>query len=212
MKLFRDNKKRKLVNFDIQTIYKGHYNVKYRGIEALKCPFDYVIYQMIINEVQPDLVIEIGTAHGGGALYLADLMNIVGQGNVHAIDKIKSPPSELLVHHPRIRLFSDGWESYDINLAKQYSKILIIDDASHMFEETLKALHKFWPLVTKGSYYIVEDGIVDELGMSQQFNGGPLKAVNEFMKGNNNFEIDRRWCDFFGENATFNVNGYLRRI
>lgn len=212
MKLFNKKKNVSSVRFNLRTIFEGHHKVKYRGVEAFKCPFDYVVYQMIINEIQPDLVVEIGTFHGGTTLYLADLMNIIGHGMIHTIDKTQSLTSELLVQHPRIKLFTEGWENYDLNIAQLYPRVIVIDDASHIFEDTLKALRKFWPLVTIGSYYIVEDGIVDELGMTKQFNGGPLKAINEFMKSNDNFEIDRHWCDFFGENATFNVNGYLRRI
>jgi hypothetical protein len=25
------------------------------------------------------------------------------------------------------------------------------------------------------------------------------------------FFVDRKWCDMFGKNATFNVNGYLKK-
>ena len=90
--------------------------------------------------------------------------------------------------------------------------ILVIEDGSHLYEDTLAALQKFSSFVSKGSYFIVEDGIVTELGMKKKFNGGPQKATREFLKANNNFIIDRKWCDFFGPNATFNVNGYLKRI
>ena len=51
--------------FDINTISKGHHNVTYRGIKTIKCPFDYVIYQMMIFDLKPDLIIEVGTNHGG---------------------------------------------------------------------------------------------------------------------------------------------------
>lgn len=90
--------------------------------------------------------------------------------------------------------------------------MLIIEDSLHTYENTLKAMHKFAPLVTLGSYLIVEDGIVDELGMRKEFRGGPLKAISEFLRINRDFEIDRHWCDFFGKNVTFNVNGYLKKI
>ena len=74
------------VKFDSSTISDGHLKVTYRGVSACRCPFDYCIYQMIHFKIKPDLVIEIGTSHGGGALYIADLMNIIGHGIVHSID------------------------------------------------------------------------------------------------------------------------------
>lgn len=203
--------KDKKINLSVKSIYKGHFSVTYRGVPALRCPFDFVIYQMIVSKIRPDLVMEIGTYNGGSALYLADLMNNIGHGLVHTID-IKNQAHELVQEHPRITMFTEGWEKYDIKEATKFSTVLVIEDGTHVYEDTLGALNKFAPLVTLGSYLIVEDGIVDELGISKDFRGGPLKAINEFLRTNQHFMIDRYWCDFFGENATFNVNGYLRKI
>lgn len=199
------------VRFGVESVCAGHHNVAYRGVKAIRSPFDYVIYQMILCELRPDLVIEIGTNTGGGALYLADLMESIGHGEVHTID-IQPQCDDLLKSHPRIRLFTDGWENYDLSGLSRFEKILVIEDASHMYRDTLAALRKFSALVSVGSYLIVEDGIINELGMEQQYQGGPLKAIREFLKSDDRFVADRKWCDFFGKNATFNVNGYLKRI
>ncbi len=210
--MFKNRLKNKTekVSVTMYSIYKGHHNVTYRGVRAIRCPFDYVIYQMIIADLKPDLVIEIGTNTGGGALYIADLLETNGNGVIHTID-IKMQSDILLSKHPRIKLFTDGWENYDLNQAKGYDKVLVIEDASHMYKDTLGAMVKFAPLVSIDSYLIVEDGIINELGMEKEFEGGPLKAIREFTAANKNFEIDRKWCDLFGMNATFNVNGYLKR-
>lgn len=40
---------------------------------------------ILIEEVRPDLVIEIGT-HLGGGLYIADIMDRIGRVMVHTID------------------------------------------------------------------------------------------------------------------------------
>jgi len=66
--------------------------------------------------------------------------------------------------------------------------------------------------VSLNSYFVIEDGIINALKMQKNFNGGPLKAINKFLIENNNFIIDRKYCDFFGKNATFNVDGFLKRI
>ena len=58
----------------------------------------------------------------------------------------------------------------------------------------------------------MEDGIVNELGWEKEFNGGPQKALKEFLERNSSFIVDKKWCNFFGVNATFNVNGYLKKI
>jgi cephalosporin hydroxylase len=198
------------VSFDFKTIDAGHHRVKYRGVDALRSPFDYVIYQMVISEVKPDLIIEIGTNFGGGALYMADLLRCLGRGEVHSIDiSDKCPP--VVKQHPHIRLFHDGWEGYDLATASKFGTVLVVEDGSHMYEGTLGAIVKFAPVVSVGSYLIVEDGIVDHLGRSSDFNGGPCRAIREFLPSHPDFTVDRRWCDFFGRNATNNVNGYLKK-
>lgn len=199
------------VEFDYKTIDKGHHKVHYRGVLAQRSPFDYVIYQMIISEVEPDLIIEIGTNFGGGALYMADILNNLGSGEVHSID-ITDKCSEMVKLHPRIKLFHEGFEKYDLQLTKAYKRILVIEDASHIYEDTLSAINKFCGVVTKNSYLIVEDGIVDKLRASKMFKGGPCKAIREFLPEHPEFIVDRKWCDFFGKNATNNVNGFLKKI
>jgi cephalosporin hydroxylase len=54
------------------------------GVQCLKCPLDMWIYQEIIAEIQPDLIIETGTHIGGSALFMAHMLDIVGHGeNYH---------------------------------------------------------------------------------------------------------------------------------
>ena len=84
-------------HLDLKKVFTGLGRTLYRGVSIQKFPFDYIMYQMIIHDVRPDLIIEIGTMHGGSALYFADLleiMNIEG-GEVHTIDLI-SPNYQLL--------------------------------------------------------------------------------------------------------------------
>jgi len=206
-KISKDEK----VDFSIQTIADGHHKVTYKGIRAVRCPFDYVMYQMIIWKVKPDLVIEVGANAGGGALYIADLLDTIGKGEVHSID-IKDIVDPKARAHERITFFMDGWDAYDLNLTKGFETILIIEDASHQYKDTIGVLNKFHHLVTKGSYFIIEDGIVNALGVERKFDGGPLKALREFLPEHPQFIVDRKWCDMFGINATFNVNGYLKKV
>lgn len=211
------------VKFNLQTIYKGHHQVTYRGIPTWMNPFDYLLYQMLLEEVKPDLVIEIGSHEGGSAYYIADLLELSGKGKIHSID-IEDKTHEVVKRHPRIDLFYEGWENYDLKLTKGFETILVIDDGSHLYEDTLGCLEKFAPVVSPGSYLIVEDGILSNLKLDtntswlrnkirtrKHYKGGPLKAIDKFLKKCPEFSIEERWCDFFGKNATFNVNGYLKK-
>lgn len=203
--------KEEYVDISINSIYKGHFKVTYKGIKGMRCPFDYLIYQMILFEVKPDLVIEIGTHTGGGALYIADLLDSLGRGEIHTID-IVNKRNPKVDKHKRIMCFTDGWENYDIKLTQGFEKILVIEDASHHYKDTIGILNKFHSIVAKESYFIIEDGIINELGLEKEYEGGPLKAIREFLPSHPEFIVERRWCDMFGKNATFNVNGYLKKI
>ena len=199
------------VNFNTKSICDGHHNVTYRGVKYIRCPFDYLIYQMVINEVKPDLIIEVGTNNGGGALYMADIMDSIGIGEVHTIDIEDMIKSDLVLSHKRIKRFLGGYQSYQLSNAEGFNNVLVIDDGSHTYQDVISSLRKFCNLPAKNSYFIVEDGIIDELKYAG-YNGGPLRAIEEFLNENKGYVIDRKWCDFFGKNATFNVNGYLKKI
>lgn len=198
------------VNFNLKTICDGHHNVTYRGVKAIRCPFDYVLYQMVISKIKPDLIIEIGTNNGGGSLYFSDLQQLNGGGMLHTMDIIDMVTDERVKTNPNIKRFLGGYENYDLTNTKNFKNILVIDDGSHKYEDVKKSLDKFSYLVPKNSYFIVEDGILNELGYDG-YNGGPLKAIGEFLNENDDFTIDRELCDFFGKNATFNVNGFLKK-
>lgn len=199
------------ISFNLQTICDGHHKVTYRGVKAIRCPFDYLLYQMIITKVKPDLIIEIGTNTGGGALYLSDLQQLNGGGIVHTIDIQNIVTNELVINNNNIKRFLGGYESYDLKNTDGFNNILIIDDGSHTYDDVKNSLSKFNKLISKDSYFIVEDGVLTELGY-KNYNGGPLKAIEEFLGENSSFVIDREICDFFGKNATFNVNGFLKKI
>lgn len=215
-----------MVHLYTQGIQDGIHKITYRGFPIQKFPFDYVLYQMIMYEVKPDLIIEIGTMRGGSALYLADLMDIMGieNGEIHTIDIVnfedrkyrEEVDFDIIKSNPRIKFFTGGFQNYDLSNCEGFKKILVIDDGSHIYEEVLEALDKFKDVVSIGSYFIVEDGNAMDLELKEElkksFNGGPLRAISEFLRQDNGYTVDLRWCDMFGINSTFNTYGYLKKI
>ena len=211
----------------LENVVNGHHRVSYRGITAQRCPFDYVLYQMIITKIKPDLIVEIGTYEGGGALYMSDLLQLSGGGMVHTIDIKNRINNKLVLENENIKRFLNGYDGYDLDNTREFKKIMIVDDGSHTYKDVLAALKKFSGLVARGSYYIVEDGISEQFPLAMSGGAhcdGPLKAIREFLYGREDgdtweekhgcqsgLEIDRGLCDFWGENITFNVDGYLKK-
>jgi cephalosporin hydroxylase len=195
-------------------IQRGIMRYQYRGIDCFKCPFDLAIYQRLLWDTKPRTILEFGTWRGGSALWIADVMTTYCLDcHVHSFD-ISEVPSWT---DPRItfrqgdvlqvaEVAPPGWVS---NLPRP---ILVIDDAGHDFEMTTSILRHFGPLLRSGEYLIVEDSVAYEMGSDFQYDGGPRRALVEFLTGNKDYVIDRSLCDYFGENVTWNINGYLRRL
>jgi cephalosporin hydroxylase len=182
------------------------------GVRALKNPLDAWIYQEIIYEVGPEVIVEIGSANGGSTLYFAHLLYLMGNGTVVSVDIDRS---NFHVGHERIILVT-GDSSSPETIAKvtelcRGKTVLIVHDGDHRYEAVLRELRFYSPLVTIGSYFIVEDGIVDLFQPGEMnFNGeGPLPAVQHFLSENPNFEVD---ADRERYLLTYNPAGFLKRV
>ena len=70
------------------------------GAQALKNPLDLWVYQEIVYETRPELIVETGTYRGGSALYLASLCDLMGHGEVVSIDV--EPMRDDYPAHPRV--------------------------------------------------------------------------------------------------------------
>ena len=66
-------------------------NTRWHGVELKKCPLDLWIYQEIIQETKPDVLIETGTWRGGSAHYFASIFDLFGKGRVLTVDIEKFP-------------------------------------------------------------------------------------------------------------------------
>jgi cephalosporin hydroxylase len=64
-------------------------------------------------------------------------------------------------------------------------------------------------LVTPGSYLVVQDTNLNGHPVEPNFGPGPMEAVQEFLKTNDNFVADRSREKFF---LTFYPGGWLKRI
>jgi cephalosporin hydroxylase len=188
----------------------GWTNPKWLGVELLKCPFDLWIYQEILHEIKPEWILETGTAFGGSALYMASVLDHLGAGQVVSIDIVRKPDWP---GHPRVSYLTGSSTSPEIldevrRRVAGSSRVLVILDSDHKRDHVLEELRLYSPLVTKGSYVIVEDTNVNGRPVFPGFGPGPGEAVDEFLRGHPEFERDASRERFF---VTFNPGGYLRR-
>jgi len=184
---------------------------KWLGSVAKKSPLDMWVYQEIIFDLKPDLIIETGTYDGGSTAFLASILDLVDNGEVISIDiKIRADVPK----HPRIKYIEGSSVSESLIKAlteqtKEKRNVLVILDSDHSKEHVLNELQCYSPLVPIGSYLIVEDTIINGNPVLPKFGPGPMEAVKAFVAENNDFEIDTSKEKFF---MTFNKQGFLKRI
>lgn len=193
----------------------GVMSYTYKGIRCLKSPLDIAIYMRLIWDLKPPTLIEIGSHSGGSALLLADILGNMGCTNTELISiDLKIPPG---FEDDRIRFLKGDVCNLDSVLATQGLETLahpwlVIEDSAHSYEGCKATLQFFEGRMKPGDMLVIEDGVLEDLGMAEKYNGGPNRAIREFLNARpNSFEIATEYCDMFGTNATYNPNGYLRR-
>lgn len=180
------------------------------GSQALKNPLDLWIYQEIMAETRPDLVVETGTYRGGSAYFLASICDLLGAGEVVSIDI--EPMRDDYPQHPRIAYFA-GRSSTDPEVVAEVGeraegrRTLIVLDSDHSQAHVEAELEVYAPLVPVGCYVIVEDSDIGQI--RKDLLPGPLQAVETFLVKTSDFEIDREREKFL---ITSNPSGYLRRV
>jgi cephalosporin hydroxylase len=180
------------------------------GVQALKNPLDLWVYQEIMFETHPELIVETGTYRGGSAFFLASMCDLLGEGDVVSID-IEAARDDYPVH-PRITYLA-GRSSTDPDVVAEVReraagrRVLVVLDSDHSQAHVEAELEAYAPLVPVGCYVVVEDSNIGHI--RPDLLPGPFEAVERFLARSDDFEIDGEREKFL---ITFNPNGYLRRV
>lgn len=226
---------------------KYMYNFAWLGRPIIQLPADMVAFQEIVWNVKPDLIIETGIAHGGSlilsasTLALLDYCDAAEQGTVLDPKKpkrkvlgididIRSHNRAAIEAHPlarRIEMIQGSSVAPETarkvaDIASNYPRVMVCLDSNHVHDHVLAELELYAPLVTKGSYCIVFDTIVEDLpddvfpDRPWSHGNNPKTAVHAYLKklekekADVQFEIDREFESKLLLNAT--PDGFLRRL
>jgi cephalosporin hydroxylase len=187
--------------------YKYTYNFSWMGCPIIQFPQDIMAMQEIIWSIKPQLIIETGIAHGGSLIFYASMLELLGgDGMVLGIDiDIREHNRVEIEKHPmakRIKMIQGS--SLDKDIVEQArlftnakSPVLVVLDSMHTHAHVLEELKAYSPLVTRGSYLVVFDTLVEDmpndLYKDRPWGKGnnPKTAVWEFLKSNDRFEVDK---------------------
>jgi len=180
------------------------------GVPAQKNVFDLWIYQEILHELRPAVIVECGTANGGSALFLASICDLLDHGEVITIDILEEDGRPI---HDRITYLAGSSTAPEtIRDVEQRvggrSPVLVILDSNHERAHVLNELRLYSPLVSGGSYLIVEDSNINGHPVLPEFGPGPAEAIEQFLADSQGFQVDRSREKLF---LTFNPGGYLHK-
>jgi len=209
---------------------KYSYNFSWLGRPIIQYPQDMMAMQEIIWQVQPDLIIETGIAHGGSLIFSASMLELLAsctgnEGEVLGLDIDIRPHNRAAIEaHPLFKRISmiEGSSIAPEIIAQVYAKakgkqrVLVCLDSNHTHDHVLAELEAYAPLTSIGSYCVVMDTVVedvpDELSADRPWSKGnnPKTAVWEYLKTHDEFEIDRSIQNKLL--ITVAPDGYLKRV
>jgi cephalosporin hydroxylase len=180
------------------------YSFTWLGRPIIQLPEDLIRIQEVVYSVKPDVIIETGVAHGGSLIFYATLCKAMDKGRVIGIDvEIRAPQRKAIQSHqlfPFITLV-DG-DSVDpatverVKASVQPAEIvLVLLDSSHTKEHVLAELNAYAPLVSRGSYIVAMDGIMEYLvgaprTQSDWASNNPKQAAQDWVEAHPDFRIE----------------------
>lgn len=197
------------------TRHKYAYNFNWLGRPLIQFPQDMAAIQELVWRVRPDLIIETGIAHGGSLIMSASLLALLDYCDaveaktaldpkttgrrVLGIDIDIRPHNRAAIEaHPmahRIDMIEGSSIAPEIiarvgNIANSYRSVLVLLDSNHTHDHVLAELKAYAPFVSKGSYCVVFDTLIEDM---------PTDMVS-----------DRPWGK--GNNPKTAVHQYLRQL
>jgi len=206
------------------------YSFSWMGRPIIQLPEDMVRTQEVIFNIQPDVIIETGVAHGGSLIYYASLCKIIGKGKIVGVDiEIRPHNRKAIEEHflyPYITLIEGSSTDDDIvskvkSHVKPNDKVLILLDSNHTYNHVLSELNKYSGMVSIGSYIVATDGIMEKVVGAPRTQpdwnvNNPKKAAEDFVKANPNFIIEEPEFPFnegvIKDRVTYWPSAFIKRI
>lgn len=171
----------------------------WRGHPYQQLPSDMLRYAEILHELQPPWVVECGTADGGAALFLTDMVN---RGT--RVISIDNDPRPVSIDHPWLTLLKGDAADLEtvarvIELTDGGGGLILLDD-DHSSDHVLCEL-EVW--AEWADYLIVQDTL---MGYLPQYPDNPLLALEKWLPDH------PEWVQDPEPDPTNHPGGWLRRV
>ncbi len=196
------------------------------GERFFHLPGDVLALQQLFWQVQPEVAVLTGIAAGGGPIFAASMLDLLGgrDRRVIAIDPVVHDRVRArFAEHPHAkritliegRTIDDGVFASVRDDVRGRGPVLVVLDHDHTHAHVLRELELYSTLVTPGSYIVVLDTIMEDLpedyfaGKPYGKGNNPGTALRAFMATNPPFEVDHDIEDRVL--MTLAPGGFLRR-
>ena len=205
------------------------YSFTWLGRPIIQLPEDLLRIQEVISTTQPDVIVETGVAHGGSLVFYATLCKVLDKGRVIGIDvEIRPSNRKAIETHPLFPLITliegSSIELSTVDRVKSEIRpgesVMLILDSNHVKDHVLAELEAYAPLVTRGCYLVVEDGIMERVVGAPRTKpewawDNPVQAAREFVESHPEFAFQEPPFAFnegkITERVTYWPHGYLLR-
>jgi cephalosporin hydroxylase len=206
------------------------YSFSWMGRPIIQLPDDLMRLQELIYSVKPDVIIETGVAHGGSLIFYAALCKAMGRGRVIGIDVEIRPHNRAAIEAHELSPFITLIEGSSIDPAivdkvtaqvKSGERVLVTLDSCHTKSHVLSELEAYSPLVSKESYIVAMDGIMEDMVGAPRSQAdwawnNPRSAALEFAQTHSDFIIEEPAFPFnegaVSERVTYWPSGFIKRI
>jgi cephalosporin hydroxylase len=189
---------------------------RWLGVQTSQNPNDAWITQEILVEQRPDVLVETGTKNGGSALIWAMILREVNPSSriitIDIVDRTEKARQWPLFNERVDFLLGSSTDPRIVDEVKRRvagKRVVVLLDSDHSKKHVLAEMRAYAPLVSAGSYLIVQDGILSGHPVKDEMGGGPWEAIDEFLSENKNFFSDRSRERLM---FTYCPRGYLQRI
>lgn len=184
---------------------KHVYTFSWLGRPIIQLPEDMIRVQEAIFQVKPTVIVETGIAHGGSLIYSASLLKAMDiDGRVIGVDiEIRPHNRKAIEEHflfPYITLIEGSSTAPEIveqvkSLIKPDDKVLVILDSNHLRDHVYDELEAYCDLVTKDSYIVATDGIMQDVfdvprGTPTWDKDNPVTAAHDFLAKHPEFVLE----------------------
>lgn len=198
------------------------------GVPTSKFPEDLRVYEHLLWEIKPNVVIEVGAQFGGSALWFRDRLRALGRYTSHDVIRVVSVDLDTSAARANLAALDPDFEETIVLLEADVrdealsalveeslppdAVCFVVEDSEHTYETTLAALEGLARFVPRNGYFVVEDGCVDieEMRLEPDWPRGVLPAIEAWLQTDEGSRFTvRRDLELYG--LSCHPGGFLQR-